>query len=538
MAAVLGGQQALALTVQRHSSWEHTMLGNSDPRTLGKAVVSPETRHHVVQEELRQANFFEYDAGRDPRRAFPQVRWIQLRASRLWISYGELTSLADNLPSNVDELPRSVVEPVVQRMRSGTVGNLLEIGFKLGDPGIGGRVPFAGEATAGIYENVESVAADKATDRATAGLGAQRYFGLLSRNACHFAPFSWYRWARFNEEARDHALAYYHEQREPRPIDDKGESASEAYHQAVVTNGYGEHFLQDSFAAGHLVNKTLVMQWFVDYVNGLSSHWWDLLGRMWWGDDTKPWYGMPSDAVMDTMGSKQQPGIAGRSLYGTPPTSAGTVGMDRDLGDYATDPQTGSERRTYEGRRAGSGVQATAGRSVDQNYGAYRDFLNSSFISLAGLNVHDWFNKQGLVVGNARGDVLHVGGDNTMLNLSGPLGAQVASEASVLNRRSIEDIARTGQTSVTVDQIMELVPTSIWLDQDRQVSLEKWHDEVLHQWCIEKVFPDVVDSFHSKAARAGQAELVKGGISDAPPPPVPPDMGDFVVPRPGGSRAG
>ena len=37
--------------------------------------------------------------------------------------------------------------------------------------------------------------------------------------------------------------------------------------QALIKNGYADHFLQDSFAAGHLVNKTLVMQWWVEFVN-------------------------------------------------------------------------------------------------------------------------------------------------------------------------------------------------------------------------------------------------------------------------------
>src|SRR2546422_311971 len=35
--------------------------------------------------------------------------------------------------------------------------------------------------------------------------------------------------------------------------------------QAWAFHGYADHFLQDSFAAGHLVNKTLVMQWFIQW---------------------------------------------------------------------------------------------------------------------------------------------------------------------------------------------------------------------------------------------------------------------------------
>ena len=32
-----------------------------------------------------------------------------------------------------------------------------------------------------------------------------------------------------------------------------------------MAQGYADHFVQDSFAPGHLANKTLVMQWFVEW---------------------------------------------------------------------------------------------------------------------------------------------------------------------------------------------------------------------------------------------------------------------------------
>ena len=44
------------------------------------------------------------------------------------------------------------------------------------------------------------------------------------------------------------------------------QATPELTRKAWVAHGYADHFLQDSFAAGHLVNKTLVMQWFIDWV--------------------------------------------------------------------------------------------------------------------------------------------------------------------------------------------------------------------------------------------------------------------------------
>jgi hypothetical protein len=436
--------------------------------------------------------------------------------------------MADYLPSNLDELSRDVVEPVVQRMRRLTAAQHLKT------LGMYGENEFAGEAEAGGWEFIEAVGIEKAMDEATSGLGVDRYFGMVQRNACHFAPESWHRWARFHEEASDHARAYFHGKTEKVPVTSIDNSQEEHLRQAWLNNGYGDHFLQDSFAAGHLINKTLVMQWFVDYVNGLSSKWWDLLGRMWWGDDTKPWYGMPSDAVMANMGTKQQPNIAGTGLY-HPPTDAGTTSMDRELGDTPTDPQTARERETHEERMAGSGVVATAGQTREQNYQTYLQFLNSSFLGMAAKDTHDYLNDRGLTVMNDRGDRMNVGGDGTLLTKSGALGARVAGEAEQASKQAIEELIKTGETEKTVETISKLWPTKVWIggDDGHALPLQDWHDDVLHQICIEKIFPDVVDSFSSKAARAGQPELIPGGIMDptTPKPPVPEDMGDFPTRR-------
>jgi hypothetical protein len=161
------------LSVQRHASFEHTLLGNTPPKVLGQAAVTRNDRAHLLHELWRQTMFFFNDAAKDPRSAFPDVRWIKLRGSGLWVSYGELNALADYLPDSehIDGLTRSVVEPVLQRMRSGTSATLYKFNFR-------------GQADAGGWELLDSVATEKALDKVTAGLGDQRYFGLLTRNAC------------------------------------------------------------------------------------------------------------------------------------------------------------------------------------------------------------------------------------------------------------------------------------------------------------------------------------------------------------------
>jgi hypothetical protein len=516
------------VAVQRHGSWEHTLMGNTEPKELADAVVSPKSKRHLLEEQWRQVTFFAKDATRDPRPAFPDVRWIKLRGSALWVSYGELNALSDYLPNPAafDTLPRSVVLPVLQRMRGGISGQVK-------------RIKFAGEATTSVVYEKAGVGSDKAIDAATASLGGDRYLSVVARNACHFAPHSWHRWARFHEGAREHAHAYQRNATQPRPLKDLDTDADENHRQAILQNGYGDHFLQDSFAAGHLVNKTLVMQWFVDYVNDMASKWWDLLGPIvWWGvDNTRPWYGVPSGDVMGHMGTKQQPGMAGRHLY-KPPTGGRTAHDDWARGTDVTDPQTAQERRTRDQRIAGSGVRATKKRTKEQNYEAYLKFLNSTFLGLAAGETHDFFNARGLMVANERGDRMQVGGDSTLLTKSGELGARIVGEAAALSRKAIDDILASGRTQVTVDQIWRLFPTKVWANvkgAETALPLEQWQDDVLHDICKKHIFPDVVDSFSSKTVRLlspalSESPVGRRGGTTTPAPPPPPNMGDFVVP--------
>jgi predicted transcriptional regulator len=80
---------------------------------------------------------------------------------------------------------------------------------------------------------------------------------VLARNSGHFAPFSWYRWHQFHLRARD-LIA--------RSATADGAERETLRQRARLYAGYADHFLQDSFAAGHLVNKTLVIQWFIEWL--------------------------------------------------------------------------------------------------------------------------------------------------------------------------------------------------------------------------------------------------------------------------------
>src|SRR4029077_5167445 len=102
-------------------------------------------------------------------------------------------------------------------------------------------------------------------------------------------PFSWHRWQASHLIARDLATRSHDEP-------DPNEKAR-LKHQALVQQGYGDHFLQDSFAAGHLVNKTLIMQWFIAWAANQK-----LVPVANWD-------------VVKNVTADLQPGLAGRALY-------------------------------------------------------------------------------------------------------------------------------------------------------------------------------------------------------------------------------
>ena len=520
MVSLLSDDVGPPLVVHRHASWEHTLIGDTPPGRLGRAAVSREARRHVLYDEWQRMMFFKSDPAGDPRARFPDVRWIKLRGSELWVSYGELNALADYLPGPgaIDSLDREAMIPVLQNMRSGVRrASGAEFGLR--------GSAMEGQAWSSLSIVSQAAGDVRALDEATASLGTQRYQALLARNACHFAPYSWQRWMLYHNEARELARSYYHSQKTVAPVDDVDTTEDEYLRQAILTNGYGDHFIQDSFAAGHLVNKTLVMQWFVEYLNGLS--WYEV-----------PWFGLPSDSVMESMDTASQPGIAGRELYGLTP-SGKTAQDDQMFGGGFVDPQTLEERASYRDRVAGSGVRAGGGATVEQNYQRYLDLLNSAFIQLGAGATHDYFNQRGLSVRNARGDQFTVGGDDTLLSESSALGAQLAGEAAHTSQQAIDELLETGTTGITVEQILELVPSVIlWRTAGggwKDMPLEQWQDDVLHDICIEEIFPDLVDTLStSTIVRAFSSELVEGGHSQdssGPPPPEPRGpMGDFPLP--------
>jgi hypothetical protein len=119
-------------TVQRHNSDEHQFLGDTKPQDVKDAKLKypeeSEAWRHLVEGEFGRVTAFQKDPGFDPRGQFPDVRWVRLAGSKLWVSPGELSAFGDYLPDpqSIDSSPRKFIEPVLQRMRQEIARSLAE----------------------------------------------------------------------------------------------------------------------------------------------------------------------------------------------------------------------------------------------------------------------------------------------------------------------------------------------------------------------------------------------------------------------------
>ena len=82
---------------------------------------------------------------------------------------------------------------------------------------------------------------------------------------------------------------------------------------ALVYAGYADHFLHDSFAAGDLANKTLIMQWYVEWL--LAS------GAVFEGPG----------ALLREMTYQRQPFLHGPDLYNPKPGATRPALSERKL---------------------------------------------------------------------------------------------------------------------------------------------------------------------------------------------------------------
>jgi hypothetical protein len=269
------------------------------------------------------------------------------------------------------------------------------------------------------------------------------------------------------------------------------DTMTDAERRAWVTNGYSNHFLQDSFAAGHLINKTLVMQWFVEYHNRQPF-------------STRAMFGLPDRAR--GMTTAKQPLIGDRRAYDQTRLHT-TASQDRASGSVVTDPQTTLERGDQEGRYAGAGV-VSKDPEPEREYGDYAEFLNSAYINLAANDIHDEYNGLGLKVANKAGNEFVVGGDGTLLREDGA-SIEITLRADAMADQAIQDLITTGTTAVAIEDIFSLFPSTVF-HEGNPYPLEKWNDDVVKAYCEKWIFPEMVRKLDYKVVRLVGPKLLTG----------------------------
>ena len=115
--------------------------------------------------------------------------------------------------------------------------------------------------------------------------GTNNYSATLARNACHFVPESWHAWSSYHQKARVLADQSHTMRESANLLIQQGiqseqdqenytnyvQEANRLANEAIVNNGFGDHYLQDSYAGGHMINKSLIMKWFVEWLDGQSA---------------------------------------------------------------------------------------------------------------------------------------------------------------------------------------------------------------------------------------------------------------------------
>ena len=434
---------------QCHSSWEHRMLG--DFRTLDFDTIAAGGANRKAFLQLVQAYLAMWRT--NPKavsaeriiKQFDYLRPLTLRGSGLLVTYGELNTLADYLatPEDLDGRSEADLLPILQQVRQ---EGFAWTSWVIEDKWLDKQLYFGGfegsVADTFGWDSADSFWETLKMDSHTQQWGARgmdRYNCLLGRNACHFAPHSWYRWEEFYLHARAYAEEAHYA---------TGDRQKRLTNLAWISHGYADHFLHDSFAAGHLVNKTLVMQWYLDWVGNT-------------------WTPVPDWDLVQFMTVARQPDLAGRKLYG--------AFLNNAARGQVRDPQTAHELWTPATRRAASGVVAD-GSSVGSSYKRFLAFLGAGVVQLSSNTVHDHFNGESLwVSSNAHPEPFQIWGDNTMIR-SGD-GYRIANAAAQLSQRSIQEILATGSTVHTEQEISGHFPTKVHDNaQTRSASrsLEDW----------------------------------------------------------------
>lgn len=444
--------------LMRHVSYEHRLLGDGPTKDL--VAVAAKQGGEFLKKQIELVGLWIHNP-RDVSEAaveaaFPGTKTFRIGPGRVLVTYGELNALPDYLPDAVacESLTADQLVPILQTIRQEGYNAL---------NGLNGRTtrqPFDEALTSpDSPEPLYTLWEVAGFDSFSYGWGAEgkdHYGGILARNACHFAPHAWYRWKTYHHIARRLAQQWYAQ----------GKKNPDFERLAWRYHGYADHFLQDAFAAGHLINRPLVMQWFVEWAQRSDLDIADL--------------GLLKDMVAGL-----QPFLAGQWLYDT------RALYDREL-QRANDPQTAQETGSVVARYLTSTLASKPGKSDFETYQSYLAFVTSTAAGLASNDLHDYYNSESLwVASDARREPYRVWGDFTLLSgAGGTAGVDATSMTAQLSQQSLKDILATGSTPVTMEQIAANFPTKAGGSADDVQGLREWAET--RRWVAETRFSKII----------------------------------------------
>jgi len=448
------------LVVQRYMAWEHSLLGDVAPEEIEAMTAGGQARTGTgtgtrAERVAAYCDLLEALA-RDPRHPdearlaaeHPRVTTLRLPGSGLVVTLGELNVLPDYLghADEVETAPAAFLEPLLQSVRSWSVAELSRpAGLRRHPRLLPGalRYPLLGP----LAETAEIGAVGRLGERC--GFAPdRRYPSVLARNAGHFAPFSWHRWHKFHVAARE-LIA--------RSATADAAGRERLRRRALIYAGYADHFLQDSFAAGHQINKTLVMQWYIEFLAARGVRY-------------------PDRDVLDALTERGQPELHGPGRYDRASSPSGPP----------WDPEDLAARPGVRERIALSGVTGGNDAERGQAYAAYLVMQRSGTVSLAAKVVHEHLNKHSLAVSaGPDGPPFRLYGDHTLL--AGSDGTMRAARAAAASRQAIAELLRDGRTEISSQQIMDSFPSHVAVD-GRLITLQEWHGGALRDLCFGDLF--------------------------------------------------
>lgn len=386
-----------------------------------------------------------------------QLVTVPCRDGELVCTVGELNALPDFFGSYDDlgKVDRSIAFKTFQVIRRESYIYLRQLEAQL--TGVKYSYDKKNEAFTGIEDNTISVSmgvklVDDVSDlmdttdmlsgktgtgpmkKATGEVGLDESItadATLGRNACHFPPESWLRWREHHEGARTLIASVT-------TLDELGARANEA----IGRNAFGEHYLQDSFAGGHLINKGFVMAVAMEHAT-LA---------------TKKWRGMDK-AFIDEM----QTATAHRDAYQLPQAAQDRIDASAQglpaVADVLSDPtmKARDPQSALEKARSSPGsattkkeveMDASGIRPGSMTFEQYRKFLNDFWFQKITNTLHDKYCVQGLMVASPQNpNMFRIYGDGHMMESSN--GAEYAAETSRMSRTAINRLVQNKRSLLT-----------------------------------------------------------------------------------------